>query len=212
MCKLLDWDIQENALLLEMISPAVPFDFTKDKIKLATFFENIYQNTITYDKSIALETYWHFYENKVNVACKSSYMKDYRKKCNQRSKYIKQKYFNNTALYYIHGDLHNGNVITNGNKFVAIDPLGLLAPRDFIFARFAAFELLKANNKESMLDNVINFLFNFIDVKKFYMALMIDVDLAILTGIIQLNDNNMMTNQFIKVMNFLEKHFEEYDC
>lgn len=211
MCKLLDYDIENKILMLEMIEPAMPFIYKQDKSKLEIFFRCIFQNTKVYTGEDGVESYWDLYERMRRLAQKSSYILEYREKCNARTNYIKNKYFGKDELYYMHGDLHSGNVIKKGDAFIAIDPLGFCAPKEFIFVRFAIFQLVFAENKKEALSEIEQFLKAYINVKKFYMALIIDTDLAILTGIVQLNDEYEMVNRFINVMDFLEKIVIGYD-
>lgn len=213
MAKLLDYDIENKILVIELIEPATPFVYKKEKRELTDFFKCIFQNTEIYtgDGNNNIESYWKLYERIKMLAEKSHYLLDYREACNARTNYIKNKYFDNIDLYYMHGDLHSGNVIKKGAKFVAIDPLGFLAPKEFIFARFSIFELAFAKNKKEILAELVEFLKNYISIEKFYMALIVDTDLAILTGIVQLNDGYEMTNRFVEVMIFLEMIFKKYN-
>lgn len=51
--------------------------------------------------------------------------------------------FSNMKNYYIHGDLHQFNIIKNTSRYVAIDPIGFKAPKEFETARFIRNDILK---------------------------------------------------------------------
>ena len=46
------------------------------------------------------------------------------------------KIFAGKELYYLHGDLHENNILDAGDRLFGIDPIGMIAPLEFEFVRF----------------------------------------------------------------------------
>ncbi len=204
MCSLIDYDNDSHSLLLEDIKPGTPFDFYRDKENLKAFFDIVYETTGTLSNDSAI-MYFELYSEKIQMAEKNIYSMEERKSYIEQSSKLIRHYFANDKLYYMHGDLHSGNVLKYGDFFRAIDPLGFLAPKDFIFVRFAVFQLLYEKNKEQKLRKIIEFLSGYYTEKeKFMAALLIDTDMCIHTGLVQLSVNRKMAAAFIDLTKFLQ--------
>lgn len=205
MCPLLDYDNAVCALLLKKIEPGTPFHFNKDRKQLKCFFDVVYNNTLTAnDKSF--DSYFQLYNEKVLLAHKNDYLLKLRMQYVMQSQKAIDRYFKNDDLYFMHGDLHSGNVLKDTSHFYAVDPLGFLAPRDFIFTRFAIFQIVFSEDIAEQFLKTAEFLSDYIDIEKFTVALFIDTVMAIHTGIVQDHDEYKLVNTFLKLAEFLLQH------
>lgn len=205
MCPLLDYDRAACALLLNKIEPGTPFRFDTDRELLRCFFDIVCDKTLP-SSGRSLDSYFRLYDEKVLLAQKSDYLPDLRAHYVTQSKKIIERYFKNDELYFMHGDLHSGNVLKGVNRFFAVDPLGFLAPRDFVFARFAIFQTIFSENIAEQFHETAAFLSDYIDKEKFTAAVFVDTVMAIHTGIVQDHDEHKMVNGFIRLAEFLMQH------
>lgn len=205
MCPLLDHDDAAQALLLKKIEPGVPFHVNQDRELLHSFFDVVYHNTFPSSEA-SLSSYFQLYDDKVLLAQKNGYLLELRTQYVAQSKRVIDRYFKNDDLYFIHGGLHSRNVLKGANRFYAIDPLGFLAPRDFIFVRFAIFQIVLSENIAEWFHRTTDFLSDYIDRERFTAALFVDTVMAIHTGIIQDHDEYKLVNAFLKLAKFLLRH------
>ncbi len=64
-------------------------------------------------------------------------------------------------LYFLHGDLHHENILNNGNRWIAIDPKGVIGPLEYEVGRFIMNPipnlLLESNAKDIVKNRIDKF-------------------------------------------------------
>lgn len=193
MCKLLDHDDSLNMLVLDKVKNAKYACF-EDNIKLTEFFKNVIDNKVSEKNSkIKFPYYKDDLINKFDNVDLAPFCKDVVKK---ELEYAIKLYesFNNDELYLCHIDLHNKNMLNDGDKIYAVDPIGHFAPIEFEFVRFIRNDV--RNNQEFGIKERLNLLFDyfskFVDKKKLISAFIIDMSFCNYNSTFE-NDNDIET-------------------
>lgn len=132
MCKMLDYDDEASAILLSCANPAKYAKF-EDNISLTKFFSNVFENM---KKCSADNLYINDLQSKLDNINDMPYGKSEIRPRLEKSLSLYHKYFDNQPLYLLHGDLHEYNIIKNDENYIAIDPIGINAPKEFEATRF----------------------------------------------------------------------------
>ena len=138
MCPLLDWDDESRTMLLKQIIPGkfASFDVYHS---LMTFFKSVRDNAVPYDGSNPPK-YITFYIDDLRYRANSTNLVPFLaapiKKELDDALVIWDQYFKNEKLYIIHGDLHELNLLDDGERLWGIDPCGFIAPLVFEYVRF----------------------------------------------------------------------------
>lgn len=210
LCRVYDYIQKEGVLLLEDLDPGCGFVFGRDSSILKEYFIDFYNYTLTSQKS-ACFSFLDFYNEKWKMSSLKSFQLKKRTYFKAIADRLLENFFASSQCYNLHGDLHSGNLLWCHDTLIAIDPLGFSAPIDFMFSRFTLFQLIEADDWHRCLEEIISYLsFAITDINMFLYALIIDCELCIETGVVQLNDNYIMASKFIRIMEFLLDYCAAY--
>lgn len=142
MCPLLDFDDDCNALLLKQVKPA-KYAFFEDNLLLTEFWNKVFSTEVPFNNSFTAVDYYEELKLRAN-SCDNIpfYSNDIKKALKKAVSLYKSRFINSTE-YYIHGDLHEFNIIKSNNSYVAVDPIGFKAPLEFEPARFIRNDILR---------------------------------------------------------------------
>lgn len=178
MCNMLDFSLNESIILLEYL-PYQYNNYVSSAMILSMFNKIKKYNKIDIDKSqnnyfdLLLSNLKFLYDNIAFEKYIEQYLDAVRM---YLSKFI------NCKLYFLHGDLTQSNIFIKGNKLVAIDPIGYIAPFCFEIARFIGTEIY-FNPNVSQIKNWFN-MFSSIESKNdLYYATLIDIKLRMINSL-----------------------------
>ena len=144
MCEFLGCDYAARAMLLRRVSPAKYADFN-DNILLTEFFDKV-DKTIRPVKAVhAPERFLDYYADlrqKLTDIETVPFFRERIKEHLQAAIAMYDQYFSDSPLYLCHGDLHAFNIIQGQDGYVAVDPLGVRAPRELEYVRFIRNDIL----------------------------------------------------------------------
>lgn len=144
MCELFDYDTEARAMLLRRVSPAKYADFN-DNILLTEFFDKV-DKTIRPVKSVnEPERFLDYYSDLKQKLLDIDTVPFYRARIKEHLETaisMYDKYFFDSPQYLCHGDLHAFNIIQGGEGYVAVDPIGVRAPRELEYVRFIRNDIL----------------------------------------------------------------------
>lgn len=137
MCRLIDFEETCNCMLLEKIEPA-RFACFEENLKLTNFFRNVISQAVAYAGQELKFIPYYFEELKAKYDQIDScpYCRDQVKTELEYAIELYKRQFLDAELYILHGDLHEQNILDNGNQFYGIDPNGMLAPLELECVRF----------------------------------------------------------------------------
>lgn len=131
MVKILDVDIEQNALLLEKITPGItlkdfPTSLFHSKIKIYANIVNTIASVPSNNNSVfpSIES-WCEALTKIDTTIVNKKISE---KALQVVDYLLKTSKN---IYLCHGDLHLENILQDNDKWIAIDPKGVIAEKEF---------------------------------------------------------------------------------
>lgn len=138
MCPLLDDDKALRVMLLREI-PNAKFACFDEFQKLKRFFTQVKENAIVFTKEME-NPYTPYYRDELQSKREDieavPYCRDEVRSALDLAMALYDEVFAGTELYYLHGDLHENNILDAGDRFLGIDPIGMIAPLEFEFVRF----------------------------------------------------------------------------
>lgn len=144
MCEFLDKDDELRALLLKKITPAKYADFN-DNILLTEFFERV-DKTLRPISTVAHPENFLKYSDDLRQKLKDidtvPYCRSQIQEHLETAIKMYDLYFADAPRFLCHGDLHTFNIILGKDGYVAVDPIGLIAPRELEFVRFIRNDIL----------------------------------------------------------------------
>lgn len=210
LCRMYDYIPKEGVLLLECLNPGCSFVFERDILKLKKYFVEFYNYTIACQKCSCF-SFRDFYNEKWQLASLQTFQLNKRTYYKTIADRLIENIFASSQCYNLHGDLHSGNLLWSHDTLIAIDPLGFSAPIEFMFSRFTLFQFIECDDWHGCMERMIDFLsFAISDINRFLYALIIDCELCIETGVVQLNDNYIMASKFLGIMEFLLDYCDAY--
>lgn len=136
MVKLIDYDKDYRALLIQRLSPGMQVKFDDEDQRLQELYDDFNANMIPVERISNLgemPTIFGEFESNVKFAEQYSFMYDFRKKMERAALCVWTDFFENKPQYFLHRDLHRRNILTHYNEVMAIDPLAIVGPREFEF-------------------------------------------------------------------------------
>jgi len=210
--KLLDYDLQNFAMLLEAIKPGKTLKevFSKDENKLietaAGVIKKLHANKLT--DNIKLNGFptinqWvgllnNFQANQIP------------NKHLIRAKELALKLLSSqTDLYLLHGDLHDDNILQKGNDWVAIDPKGVvgeLAYEIAVFIRVFVPFIIEDTNSFEIINNRINQFSKIFNIEK---QRLIDWSYvqSVLAACWAIEDNSKSYKNWLKLTELIESNY-----
>ena len=114
---------------------------------------------------------------------------------------IYDKYFSDKKSYILLGDAHKYNLLKDGDIFVAIDPIGYIAPKEFEIARFIGTVLtenIEGDIKWYLRDTVQSFS-TITDSTLLRAALYVDMVFRMHNTTFE-DDNDVLRNKWLKIL------------
>lgn len=142
LCPVMEFDDEFSALLLKQVQPAKYASF-EDNVLLTKFWNTVIGSLVTYNESYIAVDYYGGLKKRMLNCSKVPFMKNEVSFVLKNAVHLYDNVFKNKKNYYIHGDLHEFNIIKNIDYYVAIDPIGFKAPAEFETARFIRNDILK---------------------------------------------------------------------
>lgn len=213
MCELIDTKDEFNALILKKVNNPRYATF-EENIKLTSFFDKVFNNAKKYDKSMNIQ-YTPFYFDELNkklelvdtaLFCKE----EIREELNSAVE-LYNKTFKDEELYYIHLDLHNYNLLNDGNQIYAVDPNGSIAPLVFEFVKFIRNDVRqhKEFGYEQRFKLLIDYFSKYCNKENLIKAFLIDLAFCNFNSTFE-NDNDCQTKLNIEIFNMAKKLLKEY--
>ena len=138
MCPLLDEDEALRVMLLQEI-PNAKFACFDEFRKLKQFFTQVKENAIVFSKEMK-NPYTPYYRDELQskrAAIETvPYCRDEVRTALDYAIALYDAVFAGKELFYLHGDLHENNILDAGDRLWGIDPIGMIAPLEFEFVRF----------------------------------------------------------------------------
>lgn len=134
MADMIDYDIEKRVLVLKMIKPGFQVKFDPENEILRRFFDFVDENMITEAElcgDTTVPTVMGEFDDYSKAAENSGYETKFRKSMEKKARLVWEKYFEHAPKYYLHRDLHKRNILSYNGGVIAIDPMGVLGPREF---------------------------------------------------------------------------------
>ncbi len=133
MAELLDYDEEYKALLIKRILPGMQVKFNADNSQIKNLFKTVSQNFVSYDPGTmsGFPTIMDEYDLNIRHASQYVFEADFRSQIEDAGKKIYDNFFAGSDLYFLHRDLHRRNLMQSTDCIRAIDPLGVIGPKEF---------------------------------------------------------------------------------
>ncbi len=212
MCELYDTDDRAGALLLKRISPAKYADFN-DNIRLTEFFDNV-DRTIRPVK--ALENPARFLDYYADLKQKLADLDAApfcRREIGENLEHaidLYDQYFSDVPLYLCHGDLHSYNILLDEDRYEAVDPIGVRAPRELEFVRFIRNDILNIRSfgMRERLDLLLSYFSRWAGRKSLLLFLYIDTVYVTYNCTFE-HPTDEQTRYNLKLINVIRRQIEQ---
>ena len=138
MCGLIDADEGSRCMLLEKVTPA-RFACFEENLKLTELFSHVIGDAVPWNEGMKLEHIPYYYDELKDKLASVDRMPYCREEVEPELEYAVRLYeetFADAKRYILHGDLHEQNILDNGERFYGIDPNGMLGPIELECVRF----------------------------------------------------------------------------
>jgi len=204
MCPVYKIDDENNVIVMEKLDNEKILKYCDNKQDVENFFDTVYSNltpTKKEDPIRYIEILNKYFEMLGNVEDISNW--EHLKKA-ALSRY--EENFKEDDLYLIHGDLHSKNIMKNSDGYHAIDPLGYVAPKEFMFARFIITELFFTSNSQVYFDELINFISKYANKEKLLNAVYIDSILFTSALLLQIENYQKILPKVMGIIDLISKN------
>ena len=136
MASLLDCDDDYRAMLIERVKPGLQVKFDSNDIALRGLFDDFCANFIPADKVQGIDgvpSILGEFEERIELSGQYNVLADFRHRKEAVAMRLYNELFRNSEMFYLHRDLHRRNLLSDYNKIKAIDPLGVIGPKEFEF-------------------------------------------------------------------------------
>ncbi len=200
MCPLYDYDKSFCALLLKQAVPADYADFKETNFdKIIYFFDKLNKNLLPYSG----ENYHDYGKILRDKADMSALGLEYGKEIDEYVKKAIDIYnseFASDKLYLLLGDTHKYNLIEDKNGYIAIDPIGYIAPKEIEFARYIGTVLTEdLTNADKNLQKAIELFSRYSTKDKILKALFVDIVFRLHNTTFE-NDDDVLARKWLKIL------------
>lgn len=197
MCEMFDFDDNCSAILLERCNEVEKFK----KITVVEFFNKVMNSSVnTYSSTELYHNYSDILHNKICVT-DFDYRKDEIMLLVEKAVRLYDETFSSKDETLIHGDMHRYNIMSKNGQFMAIDPIGYIAPVEIDIARFIGTELTEAqDNIKVLFDDLIEEFSVISDKRRLKIACFIDMVFRLHNSLFE-NDDYILTDKWLKVLN-----------
>lgn len=136
MARLIDYDDDYRAMLIERVKPGLQVKFDANDPALVELFDDFAENFISVDKISCLDgipTMLEEFHERINISGRYNVLNDFRHKMEETALRLWEDLFDGCEKFFLHRDLHRRNLLSDHAKIKAIDPLGVIAPKEFEF-------------------------------------------------------------------------------
>lgn len=203
LCKLLDFDDDCCALLLEQIVPA-KYAVFEDNLLLTDFWEKVFNSLIPYSSSCVSSDYYDELKKRVCNCGKLPFLQKEIEAVLNNALFIYENVFKSEKKFYIHGDLHQFNIIKNANGYVAVDPIGFKAPKEFETSRFIRNDILKNTGFEmtERLEILVDYFSKWCNKNFIICAEYVDLAYTLYNSAFE-NDSPRQSEKMLKLLNIV---------
>lgn len=202
-CPLYDYDKTFCALLLKCGQPGDYADFCQSNIEgLRRFFDNLDTQLIVYSGD-KYNNYQAILQCKLDSPA-------YGKNGEQINYYVEKanevyaKVFSKEKTCLLLGDAHKYNLIKEGDKFVAIDPIGYVAPKEIEFARFIGTVFTEdMDNVENNLQSALEFFGKYSTKEKIVAAVFVDIVFRLHNTTFE-NDDDVLADKWLRILEIIK--------
>ena len=204
MCELYDYDRTLCALLLKRAMPGSFAEFDKDnESKVLEFFKRLNKKL----KKATCKTIGHDYariltekRNYIELVKGHEIISAYVEEANR----VYEEAFAQEEKYLLLGDVHQYNLLDDGGDYVAIDPIGYIAPKEFEAARYIGTVLTEHIDDVSyQLRNAIEKFSAIYNKRLLTAALFVDVVFRLHNTTFE-DENDVLRNKWLKVLDAMK--------
>ena len=205
MCELLSFDDENKIIFLRKLSDgnAAYFD---DNINLTDFFDRVFNN-ITSDISVYknVHVFYDELQEKYKNINDVLFCKDDIKSMLKNSIKYYDKFFKKKKLSLIHGDLRMDNILKDGDKYYAIDPIGYVAPSVFETCRFIIDDVYVNDNfsMENRLNILVNYFSHWFNKKDILISTYIFTSFITYNSTFE-NENDNQTKKYVELCDIIK--------
>ena len=134
MAKLLDNDDSYRALLVKKIVPGMQVGFDCENGDLRDFFSAVERSFIPVEDLPNHQEYIDIrgdFENNVQKSSRYNFATGKKQRLEEAAREVWDTYFEDSQKYYLHRDLQRRNILRGTDGIYAIDPLGIIGPKEF---------------------------------------------------------------------------------
>lgn len=134
MAKLLDRDDDYRALLIKKIVPGMQVSFDSGNADLRNFFSEVERCFIPVEDLPDHEEFIDIrgdFENNVQKSSRYNFASGKKQRLEEAAREVWDVYFKDSPKYYLHRDLQRRNILRGSDGIYAIDPLGIIGPKEF---------------------------------------------------------------------------------
>lgn len=174
MTKLIDYDCDYKAMLIKTLVPGMQMKFDPEDCRLRELYDDFDEHMIPADtvrELCGIPSIMDEFLNNSRLAGKFSFMFEFRKKMEHVALRVWKGYFQDAPKYFLNRDLHRRNILSNYDQIMAIDPLGIIGPREFEYT-IAMIVEGKADKKKSeeIYWNMFHYFEKYTSPQKLYAA------------------------------------------
>ena len=177
MARMIDCDDEYRALLIEKIKPGTQAKFDPDDESLREFFDNESAHLIPVESlktKVTLPTILSEFQISIQNSERYNFQAPFKHNMDKLALALWEKYFANAPQYFLHRDFHRRNLLRCYDKVRAIDPMGVVGPKEFEYV--ISFVIEAKSNPDrlrEMYDVMMDYFSKYCDRKRLYMALFI---------------------------------------
>ena len=136
MARLLDYDDDYRAMLIEKVKPGLQVKFDAEDESLRELFDDFNEHFIPAQKVPGCEgipSILGEFQERIELSGNYNILRDFRHKMERAALRLYDELFSEAEMYYLHRDLHRRNLLSDYGRIKAIDPLGVIGPKEFEF-------------------------------------------------------------------------------
>lgn len=178
MCPLLDFDEEKRVMLLKRIDHAKTASYEETN-KLKTFFNNVHAYALPKTEDLTLNYIPKYYDELCQKLATVDLLVYCKQPVTEELIYAEKLYrdvFMDAPKYVLHGDLHELNILDDGERFWGIDPNGMWAPLELEFVRFIRNDVRNhPENMEARFDQLVETFTEFVDKERLLQMYIVDM-------------------------------------
>lgn len=177
MAKMIDCDDQYRAMLIEKIKPGMQEKFSADSMAMRTFFDNVSAHMIPVEKvksNVELPTILSEFNGNIKNSNLYNFQLPFKHRMDSLAMKLWEKYFADSPQFFLHRDFQCRNLLRCYDEVKAIDPLGVVGPKEFEYT--INFVIEARANPEKLREThevMLDYFSKYCDRKRLYVALFI---------------------------------------